>query len=71
MVRASDLTDLPVNEKLQLITELWDQIASRRDTPVLPDWVRDESNRRFEAMDRDPGACLTAEQMWQQVDETR
>lgn len=71
MVRASDFSDLSTSEKLQIVTELWDQIATRRDRPVLPDWVKDEAKRRFDAMDRDPDACLTEEQMWRQVDETR
>lgn len=71
MVRASDFVNLPTDEKLQLVTELWDQIAAHRDTPVLPDWVHAEAGRRFEKMDLDPGSCLSEDEMWRQIDDAR
>ncbi|MEM6364035.1 MAG: addiction module protein [Planctomycetota bacterium] len=71
MVRASDLADLPVNEKLQLVTELWDQIAAVRQISVLPDWVDDEADRRLEKMHRDASTCMTEEELWRRVDDSR
>lgn len=71
MVRASDFANLPTDEKIQLVTDLWDQIASQGDAPVLPDWVHTEANRRLEELEKDPSKGLTADEMWRKVDESR
>ena len=58
----SELTLLPVTDRLRLVESLWDSIES--DTPVLlsPE-QRNEISRRIEAHEANPGELLT----WDQV----
>ena len=69
MITASELADLPVERKIQLITELWDQIASHPEPPQLPKWVDDEADRRFDRLESNPELGITEDQMWRIVDD--
>ncbi len=58
----SELTALPVADRLRVVESLWDSIES--DTPVLLSREqRDEINRRVKAHEANPGGLLT----WEQV----
>ncbi|MGB6042786.1 MAG: addiction module protein [Pirellulales bacterium] len=58
----SELTSLPVTDRLRVVESLWDSIES--DTPVsISPEQRDEINRRIEAHEANPGELLT----WDQV----
>jgi putative addiction module component (TIGR02574 family) len=58
----SELTSLPVTDRLRVVESLWDSIES--DTPVsLSPEQRDEINRRIEAHEANPDELLT----WDQV----
>ncbi len=58
----SELTSLPVTDRLRVVESLWDSIES--DTPVsLSPEQRDEINRRIEAHQANPDQSLT----WDQV----
>ena len=49
-----ELFELPLSERLQLVQDLWDSIASA-DVPITPD-QREELDRRLAGHDRDPRA---------------
>ncbi len=55
--RARDLSSLSVEEKLQLIEELWDSVADDPRALSLTDAQAEELDRRLEAyrQDGDPG----------------
>ena len=58
----SELTSLPVTDRLRVVESLWNSIES--DTPVsLSPEQRDEINRRIEAHEANPDELLT----WDQV----
>ncbi len=58
----SELTSLPVTDRLRVVETLWDSIES--DAPVLPSPEQhDEINRRIAAHEANPGDLLT----WNQV----
>jgi putative addiction module component (TIGR02574 family) len=49
---AGDLSALPLAERLKLIEELWNSIEAEATHPLpLPDWHRNEIDRRFDALD--------------------
>jgi len=51
--------DLSAPEKLQLVEDLWDDIASAPgDVPVY-DWQKEELARRKQNLLRDPGSALS------------
>ncbi len=71
MIDDAQLEGLPVNEKLRLVTTLWDQI-SRSNQPIdLPEAVLDDADRRINEMVRDPDACLAEDEVWRQADGLR
>jgi putative addiction module component (TIGR02574 family) len=45
-----DLRTLPVDDRLKLIEDLWDSIDADTATLPLPDWHRDEIDRRLDAL---------------------
>jgi putative addiction module component (TIGR02574 family) len=55
--RAADFSDLTVEEKLQLIEELWDSVADDPQAVPLTDAQAEELDRRLDAyrQDGDPG----------------
>jgi len=58
----SELTSLPIPDRLRVVESLWDSIES--DTPVLlPPEQRAELDRRIEAHEANPGELLS----WDQV----
>jgi putative addiction module component (TIGR02574 family) len=71
MPNAADFEDLPVAEKVLLVTQLWDQIA-KAETPItLPSSVLIEAERRLDEMIADPSMGITEEEMWRRADALR
>ena len=62
---ATDLLAIPlsVEQRLELISELWDSIPDSLDTLPVPDWHREELDRRLEAADANPDAAIP----WEEV----
>jgi putative addiction module component (TIGR02574 family) len=56
-------TPLTVEQRLELIGELWDSIPDSPDDLPLPEWHREELKRRLAAADSDPDAAIT----WEEV----
>ncbi len=52
----SDLFELGVSERLQLVEDLWDSIAS------VPDWQKEELAKRKAAHQQNPDAAVTWEE---------
>lgn len=67
METISDLTSLPVPEKLQLVEDLWDSIAS--DQEALPDHpaVIEEIRRRRARFDANPGSGVSWEALKKRI----
>ncbi len=63
--------DLSPSEKLQLVEDLWDDLAGRpEDVPVL-DWQKQELARRKANLLKHPGAGLTWQEVKRRVQERR
>ena len=58
----SELTALPVPDRLRVVESLWDSIESYTPVSISPD-QRDEINRRVKAHEANPDVLLT----WDQV----
>jgi putative addiction module component (TIGR02574 family) len=55
-IRLSDVLELPVSERLDLVGDIWDSIAQVPDALELTEAQRAELDRRLEAYRRDPKA---------------
>lgn len=51
-------TPLSVQQRLDLIGELWDSIPDSVETLPIPDWHREELERRLAKADADPEAAI-------------
>lgn len=71
MIDHTQLEALPNDEKLRIVTTLWDQI-SRSNQPIsIPEAVFDDAARRIEEMTHDSANCITEDEMWRRADELR
>ena len=65
---AQALSDVAINqlsiaERLDLISELWDSIPDSLEESPIPDWHREELERRLAVADANPGATIP----WEEV----
>lgn len=68
----SQLSQLPVSERLELVQELWDSIDESREQLPIQDWQREIVKARladFDGHEKELG--ISREEVWQQVDQQR
>lgn len=53
-LNVSDIAAMPVDQRLQLIEDLWDSIVEMPDAVEVPEWHRQELDRRLAAYRADP-----------------
>lgn len=58
-----DLETLPVSERLQLVQDLWDSIARSNAEMPIPQWQKDELDRRKQNYLQEPDSGRT----WDEV----
>jgi len=59
----TEIATWPVEDRIRLVHEVWDQIAEQGHDPELSEETKAELDRRIEAMDRDPNAGVP----WEEV----
>jgi len=64
------INQLSVAERLDLISVLWDGIADSLEELPIPDWHREELERRLAAGDANPDAAISWEEVRQRLRET-
>lgn len=57
----SELQKLPIHERLQLVEDLWDSIASEGNDLAVPQWQKDELDRRSETFDANDSSGIAWE----------
>ena len=60
-------TPLSVEQRLELIGELWDSIPNSLEELPTPEWYREELERRLVTADRDPDEAIPWEQVRQRL----
>jgi putative addiction module component (TIGR02574 family) len=63
-----ELRKLSVSEKLRIVEELWDDIASSDEPLVVRDWHKTEARRRAAELEADPDLAITRDELWKRVD---
>ena len=64
----TNLRELPVAEKLRIVTQLWDDIAASTDPVVVPPDVLREASRRSAEVKADPSIAIDDDELWRRVD---
>ena len=59
--------ELSLSEKLQLVEDLWDDIASTPEDVPLHDWQKEELARRKQNLLSNPGSALSWEEIQRRV----
>jgi putative addiction module component (TIGR02574 family) len=59
--------DLPPAEKLQLVQDLWDDLAAAPADVPVPDWQMEELERRKIKLQANPESALTWEEVKRQI----
>ena len=67
-MNTTDFRDLPVADKLRLVTELWNDIASSTEPIVVPPEVLREASRRSAELDDNPSLAIDDDELWRRVD---
>ena len=64
----ANLRDLSVSDKLQIVTQLWDDIAASNDTIDIPPEVMRAASRRSDELEADPSTAIDDAELWRRVD---
>jgi len=65
----SEFQNLPTQQKIEIVCQLWDEIAATDAPIVLSDSVKAEIDSRCAQLDTDPSAAITEAEMWRRVNE--
>ncbi len=63
------LRQLPIQEKLRVVEQLWDDIAASGERFPLPEWHREEAVRRAADLEANPSIALTRDELWKRVED--
>jgi len=66
-----NIEQLSVPQRLDLISLLWDSIPDSAEALPVPEWHREEIERRLAAADAEPGAAIPWEQVKARLREQR
>jgi len=59
----TSIFDLSPSEKLQLVEDLWDNLAATPDSVPIHDWQKEELDRRKADLEKNPASART----WDEV----
>lgn len=62
------LRNLSVSDKLRIVTELWNDIASSPQPVIVPPDVLREAKRRSDELHADPSIAIDDAELWRRVD---
>jgi putative addiction module component (TIGR02574 family) len=67
MTPIDDLRSLPPDKKLEIVTQLWEDLAESGLPLTLPPEELAAMDRRREELRKDPSLEIDAEEMWRRV----
>jgi len=67
-VDMSELHNLPVADKLKIVTQLWGDIAASAESIVVPSEVLNEAVRRSTELKVDPSIAIDDDELWRRID---
>ena len=66
-MNSASIFDLSPSEKLQLVEDLWDDLASAPDAVPVHEWQKQELARRKANLEKRPGSALPWEEVKRRV----
>ncbi len=68
-IELEEFRKLPMTDKLRIVEELWDDIASSSEVIPVQTADRDEIMRRGEELERNPEIALSRDELWKRVNQ--
>lgn len=62
------LRRLPITDKLRVVEELWDDIGASGERFPLPDWHREEAERRAAELEANSSLAISRDELWRRVE---
>ena len=56
-ISASDIAEMPIEQRIQLVEDIWDSIAELPDSVEIPKWHKQELEKRLKAYHDNPNEC--------------
>lgn len=53
-ISASDIAEMPVEERIRLVEDIWDSIAELPESVAVPEWHKQELEKRLDAYHANP-----------------
>ena len=53
-ISASHIVEIPIDQRIQLVEDIWDSIAEVPQSVEVPDWHKKELEKRLEAYHANP-----------------
>jgi putative addiction module component (TIGR02574 family) len=53
-ITASDIAQMPIQQRIQLVEDIWDSIAELPDAVEIPEWHKEELDKRLAAYHASP-----------------
>lgn len=53
-ISASEIAEMPIDERIQLVEDIWDSIAELPESVPVPEWHKRELDKRLDAYHADP-----------------
>lgn len=53
-ISASDIASMPIDERIQLVGDIWNSIAELPESVSVPEWHKEELEKRLDACRADP-----------------
>lgn len=53
-ISASDIAEMPVDERIRLVEDIWDSIVEHPETVAVPEWHKEELENRLDAYHANP-----------------
>ena len=63
----SRILHLPIPEQLQIVEDLWDHIAASKESLPVPDWQKEELDRRKSKFAVNPSSAICWEDAKKQI----
>ena len=70
-IYADAIRNLGPAEKLQLVEQIWDDLAAEEAPLPMPDWALTEATRRRDEMLADPNLGSSHGEVWKRINDSR
>jgi putative addiction module component (TIGR02574 family) len=53
-ISPSDIAEMPIDQRIQLVEDIWDSVADLPEAVQVPEWHKEELERRLDAYHANP-----------------